>query len=173
MPQEPLKIFHSGTAVLLNSFKQFSNDQAQSSERRAVIVIESNYTPRTYMLCTEEHLIFSQLMQNSNQARCWRTGPCVSTPVPMTEVESASCQCSWGCTFPLSLEGQGWPLWLSWRHSHRVNMIHPGTLSWCVCPNHIRKQLWPSEDEWYRSQLGTHRQKGIFKKMLSVCACFY
>lgn len=92
-PRSHWKYF-SGTAVLFNRFKHHSNGWAQSSERRAVIVTKSNSTPRKEMLCIVESLIFSQLTWSPNEAMCWRTGPCVCPPIPVTEVESASCQCS-------------------------------------------------------------------------------
>lgn len=57
---EPLKMVERAV-LYLNDFKQFSTEQARSSERRAVIVIESNSTQSKEMLCTGESLLFFQL----------------------------------------------------------------------------------------------------------------
>ncbi len=54
----------SGTTFLpLKEIRQFSTAWARSSVRRAVILTESNSTPRKEILCTGESLLFSQLTQ--------------------------------------------------------------------------------------------------------------
>ncbi len=55
----------SGTTFLpLKELRQFSTAWARSSVRRAVILTESNSTPRKEILCTGESLLFSQLTRS-------------------------------------------------------------------------------------------------------------
>ncbi len=64
----------SGTTFLpLTELRQFSTAWARSSVRRAVILTESNSTPRKEILCTGESLLFSQLTRSSNWLRCRST----------------------------------------------------------------------------------------------------
>ncbi len=64
----------SGTTVLpLKELRQFSTDWARSSVRRAVILTESNSTPRKEILCAGESLLFSQLTRSPNWLRCRST----------------------------------------------------------------------------------------------------
>ncbi len=64
----------SGTTVLPpKELRQFSTDWARSSVRRAVILTESNSTPRKEILCAGESLLFSQLTRSPNWLRCRST----------------------------------------------------------------------------------------------------
>ncbi len=64
----------SGTTFLpLKELRQFSTVWARSSVRRAVILTESNSTPRKEILCTGESLLFSQLTRSPNWLRCRST----------------------------------------------------------------------------------------------------
>ncbi len=64
----------SGTTVLPpKELRQFSTDWARSSVRRAVILTESNSTPRKEILCAGESLLFSQLTWSPNWLRCRST----------------------------------------------------------------------------------------------------
>ncbi len=64
----------SGTTFLpLKELRQFSAAWARSSVRRAVILTESNSTPRKEILCTGESLLFSQLTRSPNWLRCRST----------------------------------------------------------------------------------------------------
>ncbi len=64
----------SGTTVLpLKELRQFSTDLVRSSVRRAVILTDSNSTPRKEILCAGESLLFSQLIRSPNWLRCRST----------------------------------------------------------------------------------------------------
>ncbi len=73
MPQEPLNCFSGTTFLPLKELRQFSTAWARSSVRRAVILTESNSTPRKEILCTGESLLFSQLTRSPNWLRCRST----------------------------------------------------------------------------------------------------
>ncbi len=62
----PRNCFSGTTFLPLKELRQFSTAWARSSVRRAVILTESNSTPRKEILCTGESLLFPQLTRSPN-----------------------------------------------------------------------------------------------------------
>ncbi len=76
---------------------------------RAVILTESNSTPRKEILCAGESLLFSQLTRSPNWLRCRSTRSLWSH-------NCSRARDSWGSWCPLPVTGQGRPPRPSWRH---------------------------------------------------------
>ncbi len=72
-PRSLWNCFSRTTVLPLKELRQFSTDWVRSSMRRAVILTESNSTPRKEILCTGESLLFSQLTRSPNWLRCRST----------------------------------------------------------------------------------------------------
>ncbi len=115
MPQESLNCFSGTTVLPLKELRQFSTDWACSSVRRAVILTESNSTPRKEILCTGESLLFSQLTWSPNWLRCRSTRSLWSHNCSQDWARKSQSS-SWGSWCPLPVTGQGRPLRSSWRH---------------------------------------------------------
>ncbi len=72
-PRSLWNCFSVTTFLPLKELRQFSTAWAHSSVRRAVILTESNSTPRKEILCTGESLLFSQLTRSPNWLKCRST----------------------------------------------------------------------------------------------------
>ncbi len=98
MPQEPLKLFQWYHIPASEWTQAVQHCLGCSSVRRAVILTESNSTPRKEILCTGESLLFSQLTRSPNWLRCWSTKSLWSHNCSLDWAKIGQ---SWGCMHSL------------------------------------------------------------------------